>query len=123
VHANQAGEWRALTLARQLDEPAAYAATAMGMPQLMGFNHALAGYASAPEMFHGFVASTRAQILACFDLIAGPGQTARTLRALQTGDLDNAAALMAGPPDAGRRALALHQAVETFRQWCPEDIC
>lgn len=120
VHTGQASEWTALAVARQLDEPAAYAATAMGMPQLMGFNHALAGYASPPEMFHTFVASTRAQVLACFDLIAGPGQVSRAVRALQSGDLDSAAALMAGPPNAGRRALALHQAVETFRQWCPE---
>lgn len=123
VHANQAGEWLALAVARDLDEPAAYAATALGMPQLMGFNHALAGYASASAMFHTFVASTRAQVLACFDLIAGPGQASRAVRALQSGDLDSAAALMAGPTQAGRVALALHQAAQTFRQLCPVDIC
>lgn len=122
VHANQASEWTALTLACHLDAPTAYAATAMGMPQLMGFNHALAGYASASEMFHAFVASTRAQIIACFDLIGGPAQTSRAVRALQTRDLDNAAALMVGPTAAARQALALHQAVETFQQLYPDIV-
>ncbi len=119
VHAGQASEWSAFTLARCLDEPAAFAATAMGMPQIMGFNHTLAGYASAPAMFHAFVASTRAQILACFDLVAGPGQTSPALHALRRGDLDNAAALLAGPTAATRLALALPRAVEIFQQSNP----
>ncbi len=122
VHAGQAGEWAAFEIARCLDETAAYAATAMGMPQLMGFNHALAGYASASAMFHAFVASTRAQILACFDLIAGPGQIAPAVPALRRGDLDSAAALVAGPTAAARLALALRRAAATFAESSPEAL-
>ena len=73
------------------------------------FNHALAGYGTAAEMFHAFAASTRAQVVACFDLLAGPDRQSRPLRALQAGDLESFAALTAGPSAAAPVALALHQ--------------
>lgn len=109
VHAGQAAEWAALTTALALDEAAAFAATAMGLPRIMGFNHALAGYGTAAEMFHAFAASTRAQVVACFDLLAGPDRQSRPVQALQAGDLESFAALTAGPSAAAPVALALRQ--------------
>ena len=46
----QDAEWAAFEMARRLDETAAMRSISMGASQIMGFNHAAIGYASAREM-------------------------------------------------------------------------
>jgi hypothetical protein len=73
VHLDQESEWQVLSFARQLDEQAALAATSMGLAQIMGFNHAMAGYTSPSEMFSALQESPNAQLHAFFRVIEGLG--------------------------------------------------
>jgi hypothetical protein len=119
VHASHASEWAAFELARSLDEPAACEATALGFPKLSGATYALAGYASAAQMFDAFASSERFQVLAFFDLLAGRGAGSQQAEALRQRDLEGFAALHAGPSRAARYAVTLREAVAAFRRFSP----
>ncbi len=82
-HQDQPGEWAVLDFARGLDEEAALMSISMGMPQIMGFNHALIGYPTVREMFDRFSTDIRFQILGMFDFIRGHGDTSPMLEALR----------------------------------------
>lgn len=82
-HQDQAGEWTVLDFARGLDSEAALLSISMGMPQIMGFNHALIGYASVHDMFDRFANDIRFQILGMFDFIRGHGDTSPMLEGLR----------------------------------------
>lgn len=70
-HGDQGAEYRALALAARLaGEETACQCASFGGPQIMGFNHAIAGHASASEMFRAFGRSERWQVLAFFDFCA-----------------------------------------------------
>lgn len=112
VHAGQREEWAALRQALQFDRAAAYAATAMGMAGLMGFNHPLLGYASAEQMFLSLASSQRMQVLALFDLMATPGRNSQALRALRRHDFETFAAVFAGVEAAPRWAAEMAAAVD-----------
>ena len=67
-HGDQPLEYEAFRLASRLAgrEPACLCAS-FGGPQIMGFNHALAGYDSASAMFDRFARSERWHVLGFFD--------------------------------------------------------
>ena len=70
-HTKQSLSWDAFTLARSLDDTAAKLATAMGLCEMMGMNHAVLGYQSVGQMFDAFSSSERYQVMALFDWITG----------------------------------------------------
>ena len=56
--------YRQIDSAAKLDRDAALRAASWGLPQIMGFNHALAGYASPAEMIEDFKTGGDAQLRA-----------------------------------------------------------
>lgn len=81
----QADEYAALEFAKFLIGPvadpnkwdAAHQSISMGAPQIMGFNHARIGYASAVDMFGAFQRSTNAQLIGFINfLLADPALVA-----------------------------------------------
>ncbi|HZD06544.1 MAG TPA: N-acetylmuramidase domain-containing protein, partial [Longimicrobiales bacterium] len=101
-HGRQSGEWEAFELARSLDEGAALLSVSMGLPQIMGFNHARLGYGSPKAMFDRFSADVRTHLLGLFDFIKGAGTTSSMLEALRTGRFEHFAARYNGPGQAAR---------------------
>lgn len=73
-HGTQAGEYAAYRFAKTLSgrELAAQSAS-WGGTQVMGFNHALVGYASACAMVDAFMADERWQVLGFFDFCRKSG--------------------------------------------------
>lgn len=71
VHGNQDREWAVFEFARSLDEDAALRAISMGAPQIMGFNHQLAGYETPLAMFNAFSSGEARQIEGFFAFLAG----------------------------------------------------
>ena len=116
VHDSQASERAAFELARGLDKPAACAAAGLGLAGMIGASHALAGYNTAPQMADAFASSERYQMLAFFDLLAGPDGGSRRATALHSQDLASYAMLTAGPGGAARLAALLRQAVVFFQR-------
>ena len=84
VHASQASEWDAFTLARQLNDRAAKFSISMGLAQIMGFNHKRLGYATVEAMFDAFNTDERLHLLGMFSFIV---TGANLVRALQQNDL------------------------------------
>lgn len=101
-HGDQSKEWRVFEFARGLHEPAAMMSISMGLPQIMGFNHAEIGYDGVRGMFENFSADVRFQILGLFDFIRGKGTTSSMLQALQRHDFDRFASLYNGPGQAAK---------------------
>ena len=62
-----AAEWNRLAEAIALDPEAALKSASWGAFQIMGFNHAVCGYADAGTLFRRFAADARWQVLAFFD--------------------------------------------------------
>ena len=115
-HSSLSREWGAFEQATALDREAALLSTAMGLAQIMGFNHALAGYESAGQMLDAFAASERYQVLALFDFIGGPRGDSRAMNALRRGDADAFAALYNGSAQSARVAALLHAALDAYRK-------
>lgn len=116
VHEDLASEWAAFDLARSLDSTAACEAAALGFAGILGASHAAAGYQSAAQMLDAFASSERFQVLARFDLLAGPGGGSRQIDALRAGDLETYATLAAGPSQAARLAAIWRSAVAAFHR-------
>jgi hypothetical protein len=106
-HGEQAAEYRALALATRLGgaETACQSAS-FGGPQIMGFNHAIAGYGSAAEMFRAFGRSERWQVLAFFDFCAAKA----ILPALRGHDWMGFATVYNGPGNAEAYAVKIADA-------------
>lgn len=67
-HGDQSLEYEAFALAARLaSRETACLSASVGGPQIMGFNHAVVGYASAAAMFAAFARSERWQVLGFFD--------------------------------------------------------
>jgi hypothetical protein len=81
----------------------------------MGFTFATIGYESAGQMFDAFSSSERYQILALFDLIAGPDTDTRRLAALQSKDLDTFATLQYGNHQAAKYSAILRGLYQAFQ--------
>ena len=72
-HTNQAAEWEAFEIARQIAETEAMYSISMGAPQVMGFNFKMIGYNSVQEMFAAFNKDIRYHIMALFDFCNANG--------------------------------------------------
>jgi hypothetical protein len=115
-HGSQAREWEVFTFARSLDDTAAKMSISLGAPQIMGFNYASCGYESVHEMFAAFSAGERAQIIAFFDFVQGPGESSRSVIALQTQDFNAFAARYNGPGQAAKYGSLIRTAYDAFQQ-------
>lgn len=119
VHDDLASEWAAFALARSLDGPGACASTALGFAGALGASHAAAGYQSPAQMLDAFASSERFQVLAFFDLLAGPAGGSRAADALRSHEIETFAELTAGPGNAARVAATLCLAISAFQRLNP----
>lgn len=101
-HGRQSGEWKAFELARSLHEGAALLSISMGLPQIMGFNHARLGYGTPKAMFDRFSADVRSHLVGLFDFIKGSGATSSMLEALRTRRFEDFATRYNGRGQAAR---------------------
>jgi hypothetical protein len=74
---------------------------------------------SVDQMFIDFSAGEGDQLIAVFDLLAGPAGSSRKLAALQKGDLDTFASLHRSPDEVARYISELRSALEAFRRLGP----
>lgn len=112
----QAGEWDVLEFARGLSDDGALLSISMGIPQIMGFNHALIGYPSVREMFDRFSTDIRYQIIGMFDFIRGNGDTSPMLEALRTRSYESFATGYNGSGQAVFYGGLIRGAVGAFEQ-------
>jgi len=70
-------------------------------------------------MYDAFSSSERYQLLAFFDLIAGPMMDSLRLQALQEQNLETFAALNFGAQNAARYATTLRSALDAFAKLTP----
>lgn len=109
-HGDQSTEYRALALAAGLaGENTACLCASFGGPQIMGFNHGLAGYDSASGMRRAFARSERWQVLAFLDFCAAKD----IIRHLKSGDWLSFASVYNGPGNAEAYAAKIAAAFET----------
>jgi hypothetical protein len=118
-HRNQQAEWEVFDFACTLDETAAKLSVGQGLAQMMGFNYASIGYESVGHMFDALSSSERYQVLAIFDLIAGPSASSRQLEALQDQDLLAFAGLHYGSRRAARVGSRIHRLFQAFQALNP----
>ncbi len=118
-HGSQALEWHAFEVASCLDPHAAARSISMGLPQVMGFNHALIGYPSPRGMLAFMGADVRFQLLGLFDFVAGVNAQGPALAALRRGDFDGFATLYNGPGQARYYGDLIHRHVEAFHRLKP----
>jgi hypothetical protein len=91
---NQADEWAAFECAQSLAGEAASRSISMGAFQIMGFNYARLGYASAEEMRRGLGRGLAVQLLGFVNFVLGD---AELLRAMQGRDWRTIARIYNGP--------------------------
>jgi LysM repeat protein len=121
-HGSQALEWRAFEVARAINEDAATRSISMGLPQVMGFNHALLGYPSARDMLAFMSADVRFQLLGLFDFVAGTRGDGPAIAALRRGDFDGFATLYNGPGQARFYGELIAAHVRAFRRLKPAPL-
>jgi hypothetical protein len=97
-HTGQGMEWDVFTFACTLDDTAAKKSISMGLPQVLGSNFGVLGFASVQDMFNAFVVSERNQVVAFFDFLQGNGPTATN--ALKTRDFRTIASIYNGAGQA-----------------------
>ncbi len=70
IHTGQQyDEYKALGVAEQINQEAAYKSTSMGMAQVMGFNHKRIGYPSATAMYDAFIENNATHLIAFFNFV------------------------------------------------------
>ncbi len=94
VHANQASEWTAFTVAKGLNARAAILSISMGLVQILGSNHRAIGYATPETMFDAFSQDERFQLLGFFNFVKNDP---RQVNALQAKDFVKFASIYNGP--------------------------
>jgi hypothetical protein len=97
-HTNQSVEWDVLKLASSFDDTAAKKSISMGLPQVMGFNFGMFGFASVQDMFSALSASERNQVIGFFDFVQGYGS--RATDALKNKDFKTFASIYNGAGNA-----------------------
>jgi len=97
-HTSQSVEWDVLNYASTLDDTAAKKSISMGLPQVLGSNFGILGFASVQDMFNAFAARERNQVIAFFDFLQGNGPAATT--ALKTRDFRTIASIYNGAGNA-----------------------
>jgi hypothetical protein len=68
-HNDQDKEWKALQLARGLNDTAALNSISMGLGQIMGFNYKNIGYSSVHQMFNNLSKSIKPQLASLFSAL------------------------------------------------------
>lgn len=119
VHDSQAAEWSALGVAQALNDSAAKKSISMGLPQIMGFNHASIGYDSVEAMFNAFSADERAQLIGFFDFIQGPHTVSRRITALRDKNFLAFAEQYNGPGQASTYAAIIQGLYDGFKSLTP----
>ncbi|MQC18068.1 MAG: DUF3380 domain-containing protein [Chloroflexi bacterium] len=114
-HGSQRLEWRAYEVACDIDRDAATRSISVGLAQVMGFNHALIGYATPGEMLAAMGDDVRFQLIALFDFIAGPEGARPAVVALRRGDLERFAAIYNGAGQARHYAAPIETHIAAFR--------
>ena len=113
-HEDQDWEWSVFEFACGLDEAAARKSISMGLPQIMGFNHAAIGYETVHDMFEAFGAGERHQVVGLFDFIQGSQTVSRRVIALQQSDFVTFASLYNGAGQAPRYAGIIQGLADAF---------
>jgi hypothetical protein len=111
-HTSQSEEWSVFTFARTLNDDAAKKSISMGLPQVIGSNYGVLGFASVDDMFNAFVASERNQVVAFFDFLQGNGPTATN--ALRNRDFRTIASIYNGPGNADYYGKLIKGHYDTF---------
>lgn len=106
---NQADEWAAFECAQSLAGEAASRSISMGAFQIMGFNYARLGYASAEEMRRGLGRGLAVQLLGFVNFVLGD---AELLRAMQGRDWRTIARIYNGPGNVDAAAAKYQAAHE-----------
>lgn len=122
VHQNQQSEWRCFEFARTLNDTAAKLSISMGGPQILGSNHADAGFESVDEMFDAFSSSEKRQIVAFFDFLQGADTHPPKVVALQRLDFIRFAELYNGPGNAAEYGARLSGTFEAFQRLRPSAV-
>ncbi|MFT3890276.1 MAG: N-acetylmuramidase domain-containing protein [Anaerolineales bacterium] len=112
VHASQSSEWDVFTYARTLDDDAAKKSISIGLPQVLGSNYGILGFASVDDMFNAFVASERNQVVAFFDFLQGNGSSATN--ALRNRDFRTIATIYNGAGNADLYARLIKGHYDSF---------
>ncbi|MCB1646226.1 MAG: DUF3380 domain-containing protein [Pseudomonadales bacterium] len=110
-HGDQRAEWEVLIHGMTLDREAALKSVSMGAPQIMGFNHRAAGFASAAEMFSAFCEGTDRQIEAMFRFMS-----AKMLNCLRDDDFSGFAALYNGSGQKTKYGQWIRRHCDRFRE-------
>ena len=97
----QSKEWGAFNEAYSLNPEEAMKATSWGLPQIMGFNHKQAGYASVGDMLDDFKIGELNQVCALIRFIEA---NKKLYKAVMDGDYETTAGIYNG---SQHRALAL----------------
>lgn len=111
-HGDHNAEWQVFNFARdRFDERAALRSISMGVPQIMGFDHELLGYAAVCDLFEAFASSAHAQVIGFFDFVsADPAR----LDALRSGDFLSFASTYKGVGQAPLYATLMTDAANVF---------
>lgn len=115
-HGAQRLEWRAYEVACDIEQDAATRSISIGLAQVMGFNHALVGYATPRAMLAAMSEDVRFHLIALFDFIAGPHGARPAVVALRRGDFERFAAIYNGAGQARHYAALMETHVATFRR-------
>jgi hypothetical protein len=107
-------EWEVFGKALSLNEPAAKLSISMGLPQILGSNHAACGYESAGEMFDSFSKDEKNQLIGFFDFIQGPHSVSDKVAALKNKQFTNFASLYNGPGQASHYGTIIRNYFEAF---------
>ena len=118
-HESPDSEWGAFSAACALDDTAAKLSAAMGAPRLMGFLYGVIGHVSVDQMVLDCASGEDRQIIALFDLIAGPAASSRRLQALCSLDFVSFSALHSGVDRAAATSGPLRSSYAAFRELGP----
>ncbi len=119
VHDSQDSEWSALGVAQGLNDRAAKRSISMGLPQIMGFNHASIGYESGEAMFTAFSTDERTQLIGFFDFVQGPHPVSRRVIALKEKNFLAFAEQYNGPGQASTYASIIQGLFDGFQALKP----
>lgn len=84
----QSKEWEAFNEAFSINPEEAMKSTSWGLPQIMGFNHKQAGYASVGDMLDDFKRGELQQVMALIRFIEG---SSKLYKAIMAADYENMA--------------------------------
>ena len=113
-HTSQSAEWEVFSFAQTLDDEAAKKSISMGLPQVLGSNFAVLGFASVKDMFNAFVVSERNQVVAFFDFLQGNAPIATN--ALKKRDFKTIASIYNGAGNADQYGKLIESHYNNFNK-------